>query len=450
MSALLFLVVLELPALGVYRLLQILILADDLSGAADCGVACVGAGLRTLVALGHSDDDPAAEVLSLDSDTRGMAQERAAREVDRLIRIYAANKETLLFKKIDSTLRGNVGAELAAALRALRDVRNNTRTVAVMAPAFPAIGRTTKDGTQFVQGQPLHELDIWRVEGMTGHAYIPDLLHGAGLTCEVLGLDAVRSGFSTLGERMNLAGGHADVLVCDAETDDDLFAIDAASMKLDCRPLWVGSAGLAYQLPRATGLAKNDSAAPISLPTIVGSLLFVVGSLSRNSLEQVRMLSSMPGTRLICVPPDVLLAGEGHPDWFTYARELEDSMQSDENVVLSPKTEPRVGLSQRPQVAAALARMAGALSSSIGALIASGGETARAVFESLGVARLRLLGELEKGIPVSMTENWKRVLPVITKAGDFGTPDALLRCSQFLHSKDQHPASPLNSGKATR
>ncbi len=432
-------------------MLRILILADDLSGAADCGVACVSAGLETLVALRHTDEDPAADVLSLDADTRRMAPDRAAEEFDRLIRIYAANPDLLLFKKIDSTLRGNVGEELAAALRALRDMRTNyPRSVALMAPAFPAIGRTTRNGTQFVHGQPLHDLDIWRVQGMKGHAHIPDMLQGAGLKCEVLGLDAVRairSGDSALNEQMNSAARHADVLVCDAETDSDLLAIAAASMQLDCRPIWVGSAGLAYQLPRAAGLARNTAAAPISLPPISGSLLFVIGSLSRNSHEQVRLLSSFSGTIAICVPPEVLLAGERHSDWLKYARELEHAIQVNEDVVLSPKTEPRIDLSQRPLIATTLARMAASVAPSIGALVASGGETARAVFESLGVARLRLLGELEKGIPISVTENWGRPLPVITKAGDFGGTDALLKCSQFLHCEESRLALSRQTGK---
>jgi D-threonate/D-erythronate kinase len=429
-------------------LLRILILADDLSGAADCGVACVGAGLKTLVALRHTNGDPEAEVLSLDADTRRMAPEQAASEVDRLIRAYAGDSEALIFKKIDSTLRGNIGEELAAALHALRSSRaDNARCAAVMAPAFPAIGRTTRDGTQFVHGQPLHDLDIWRVQGMKGHAYIPDMLKHAGLKCEVLCINAIRSGPAALGEQLNSAARHADVLVCDAETDDDLLAIAVASMMLDRKPLWVGSAGLAYQLPRAAGLAKTSDAAPIALTAIRGPLLFVIGSLSRNSLEQVRVLSSMADTLAICVPPEVLLAGEHDSDWLNYARELELAIQANRDVVLSPKTEPRIVLSQRPLIAAALARMATSVANGVDALVASGGDTARAVFEALGVTRLRLHGELEKGIPISITENWNRPLPVITKAGDFGGTDALLKCSQFLHSGNQHIAAPHDSGR---
>jgi uncharacterized protein YgbK (DUF1537 family) len=429
-------------------LLRVLILADDLSGAADCGVACAGAGLETLVALRHTDEEPVADVLSLDADTRSMAAEQAAKKNYELIRAYAAKPDLLLFKKIDSTLRGNVGAELTAALNALRDVRpGSSHSVAIMAPAFPAIGRTTKNGTQFVHGQPLHDLDIWRVQCMNGQAHIPDLLQSAGLKSEVLGLDVIRSARGTLCDAMNDAAQRADVLVCDAETDVDLLAIATASMQLDCKPIWVGSAGLAYQLPRAAGLAKASQVAPVSLPPIGGPLLFVIGSLSRNSLEQVRILSSSSATAQICVPPEVLLAGEQHADWLVYAHELEGAFRSNQDVVLSPKTEPRIDLAQRPLVAAALARLATTVATDAGALIASGGETARAVFEALGISRFRLLGELERGIPISITENWDRPLPVITKAGDFGTANALLNCSQFLHREESRLVSARTSGK---
>jgi uncharacterized protein YgbK (DUF1537 family) len=423
-------------------LLRIFILADDLSGAADCGVACAGAGLETLVALRQTGEEPAAEVLSLDADTRRMGPEEAAQEVERLIRAHCARPDLLLFKKIDSTLRGNVGAELAAALNALNSVRNQrARTLAIMAPAFPAIGRTTIDGSQLAHGQPLHELDIWRVQGLTGRAHIPDMLRAYGLRCEVLGLDAVRAPLSDLVEKMNAAACESDVLVCDAETDSDLLAVATASMQMTAKPLWVGSAGLAYQLPRAAGIAKKVKGGRITLPPVEGPVLFAIGSLSRNSLEQVRVLASFSGTVAIKVPPAVLLGGEQHADWRAMALELERTIRDGRDVVLSPEAEPRIELDKRPLIAAGLARLVASVAGNVGALVASGGETARAVFESIGVARLRLLGELEKGIPISITENWNRPLPVITKAGDFGVSDALLKCSRFLQGSMTGDAS---------
>jgi hypothetical protein len=54
---------------------------------------------------------------------------------------------------------------------------------------------------------------------------------------------------------------------------------------------------------------------------------------------------------------------------------------------------------------------------------------------------------LEKGIPISITEDWNRTLPVITKAGDFGGASALLNCSRFLHHEEAHLISARTSGK---
>jgi 4-hydroxythreonine-4-phosphate dehydrogenase len=179
-------------------------------------------------------------------------------------------------------------------------------------------------------------------------------------------------------------------------------------------------------------------------------LLFVIGSLSRKSFEQVRVLTSSSETIQIAIPPDVLLAGEESAQWHDCARQLGSEIRMNRDVVLSPGPEPQLDLAQRPLLAAALARLATSVSDEIGALIASGGETARAVLQSWGVARLRLLGEIERGIPISMTENSIRKLPVVTKAGDFGGPDALLKCSQFLHAAETCQGAPGDIRKAVQ
>ena len=76
----------------------------------------------------------------------------------------------------------------------------------------------------------------------------------------------------------------------------------------------------------------------------------------------------------------------------------------------------------------------------LGGLVATGGETARAVLDALGIHRLRLLGEVEAGLPFSVADHWVRPLPVITKAGAFGSPQALVRCRDFLRKVERGPA----------
>ena len=117
---------------------DLVIIADDLSGAADCGIVCAEAGLDTVVMLGHRHDEPDVAVLAIDADTRSGTRAEAAAETYRLVKAHAPAGRTL-FRKIDSTLRGHMAAELAATLAARRE---SGRALILLAPAFPATGRT--------------------------------------------------------------------------------------------------------------------------------------------------------------------------------------------------------------------------------------------------------------------------------------------------------------------
>ncbi len=411
----------------------LLILADDLSGAADCGVAFTQAGLDTIVALGNVAGDVPCDVLSIDANTRCLLKELATDKIASLVRKYARRRDLLLFKKIDSTLRGHVGAELAAMLDAYRTLHSDAgRSIAVLAPAFPSIGRTTVNGLQLVHGDPLHEHEIWQLQGLAHRPHLAEMLQKAGLTTALLPLEIIRS--SELLDAMSFSAHHVDVLVCDAETDADLEAIAHASMKLGQKIIWVGSAGLAFHLPRATGLRPASTARQRELLPLSGPLLFVIGSMARRSYEQMRVLTSSAATLHITVPPDILLLGSAAAQWQDYERDLAAAIAMDRDVVLSPGVGFQVPMADRPRLSASLARMTSSVSSRIGGLIAAGGETARVLLQDWGITGLRLIEELERGVPVSLAENWVRQLPVITKAGDFGSPETLLRCAQFLHS----------------
>jgi uncharacterized protein YgbK (DUF1537 family) len=410
----------------------LLILADDLSGAADCGVAFTQAGLDTIVALGDVAEDAPCDVLSIDADTRCLVEDLATDKIARLVRKYAYRHDLLLFKKIDSTLRGHVAAELAAMLTASRNLHPGAgRSIAVLAPAFPSIGRTTVNGLQLVHGNPLHEHEVWQLQGLTHRPDLTEMLQKAGLTSALLPLEIIRS--FGLSDAMSFSAHHVDVLVCDAETDTDLEAIAHASMKLGQKIIWVGSAGLAFHLPRAIGLRPVSTSVKPELPPLSGPLLFVIGSMARRSYEQMQVLTSSSATLHITVPPDILLQGAGAAQWQDYERELAAAIAMDRDVVLSPGAGFQVAMADRQRLSASLAGMTSSVSSRIGGLVAAGGETARVLLQGWGISGLRLIEELERGVPVSMAEDWRR-LPVITKAGDFGSPDTLLRCAQFLHS----------------
>ena len=138
-----------------------LVLADDLTGAADCAIALGRRGLAAVVIWGdirsaRSRQEP---ILAYDTASRGLsADAAAARHRDVLASQPGSGR--LLFKKIDSTLRGQPAAEIAATLECLGS--RSGPAFGVLAAAFPATGRTTRGGRILVNGRTLEETDLWR------------------------------------------------------------------------------------------------------------------------------------------------------------------------------------------------------------------------------------------------------------------------------------------------
>jgi 4-hydroxythreonine-4-phosphate dehydrogenase len=412
----------------------ILILADDLSGAADCGMACVNAGLKVIVTLGAPAGSMTVDVVAIDADTRRLGAAAAAERMRQLTQQYAGDPDLLLFKKIDSTLRGYLGAELAAVLKARSIVV--PRSVAIMAPAFPVYGRTTVEGRHYVHGQPLHETEIWKREKTLGDGYIPDMLYGSGLRCALLNLARVRGARTELDRAVSDAAESSDVIVCDAETDGDLRAIAAAAAKLRGRVVWVGSAGLAHELPGTIGLALNATDEVARLPETTGSTLFVVGSASRTTRQQVAELLSTSDICGIVVPPEVLLEGPKGPRWSHFTSQLDEAVKVERDVMLTCGYETEVDVIDRPRLSKSLGEMSETLRGKVGALLISGGETARSVLDRWGVTKLQLYGELERGVCISSTVlDQIRPVTVITKAGDFGQRSTFRHCQEWLSQR---------------
>ncbi len=114
----------------------------------------------------------------------------AGRHADVLARLLTPGR--ILFKKIDSTLRGQPAAETAAALAHLRSLAGSG--FGVFAPAFPATGRTTIDGHILVKGRPLEEAEVWQRDHTYPSADLVEVLATAGIRGERIPLAMVRGG----------------------------------------------------------------------------------------------------------------------------------------------------------------------------------------------------------------------------------------------------------------
>jgi 4-hydroxythreonine-4-phosphate dehydrogenase len=192
--------------------------------------------------------------------------------------------------------------------------------------------------------------------------------------------------------------------------------------------VWVGSSGLARQLAVAMGWSARTGAAVPEFAA--GPTLYMVGSMTEIAREQATRLSAVEGVETLRVPAAVLLAGA--EAWTEETRRLDRAVELGQDVLVLPQCDEPLNYEEGAELARALGRFVADCSDRIGGLVATGGETARAVLDAWSVTRLRLRGEVEAGVAFSTTERWRRVVPVVTKAGGFGDAETLVRCREFM------------------
>ncbi|GIP40056.1 membrane protein [Paenibacillus sp. J31TS4] len=434
---------------------QLAIIADDLTGATDSGVQFARAGLSASVIFDLANLDTLTnDVTVVDTDTRAVARDAAYRKTKEAAEAVRAAGCPHLFKKVDSTLRGNVGTELDAMLDARPDV------LAVVAPAFPQAGRTTRDGVHYLKGQPVHETEVGRdPKTPVPTSRIRELLAGQmEKPVAELSLAVVRGGREALAGRLaSLRSEGVRAVVCDAETPEDLRAIADAGAALEGGVLWVGSAGLAEAIPAALGLAPSAAVADADGGPSGRPVLLVAGSLSGVTRGQVaHLLGSAPLHRVELDPAAAAAGGEAAAqEGERCRRELAQALDAGEDAafVAGTSTE-QVKEALQAGVAAGLSavevadRIAGALGEIAAGLIAdkplqgvvlTGGDTAKSVCRHGGYTGLTLLREVEAGIPLGRLVG-PRPLLAVTKAGAFGTEEALAKAFAMLKGENHHEA----------
>lgn len=432
--------------------MTIAIIADDLTGANDSGLQFASYGLLTKVFLG---DPPEAlvrgvPVAVIDTETRGLE----AAEVERTIAAVAARVRAIgaeqVYKKLDSTLRGHVGLELFGTAKAL-----GSRLVLVT-PAYPAMKRTVENGQLLVDGVSVDKTAIGRDPGSpvkTGDIAALIAPHMPGVRCLNVSLADLAQPDALIAR---LGAAMQEETVCaifDAAADADLVAIAAfgvrAASRLQVKPLWAGSAGLAAKLPTAWGLATKPPAPP-ALEAASRPPLLVVGSVNPVSVAQTDAAMAEICANPVSLSPDLLL-GDAAMRGAEIARGAEalraNIAAGSPTLILTTAHAPAdvdrvvalaasLGLTRGQagrKIATGLAAVACALldEGAVNRLVTTGGDTSCAIMNQDGIAAMQVDGAIAPGIPLVTTCDGPR-RHIITKAGGFGTPEALIRSMAFL------------------
>ena len=345
--------------------------ADDLTGACDTGSLFAAHGPVPLAIWPAAPSRAAVSVV--DTESRAASEGDAAARVARVPAMARADR---YFKKIDSTLRGHVGVEVAALMRAAGVA------TALVCPAFPAQGRVVIERLLLVDGVPLADTPLGRSAELAAlpSSSVVDLLRTrVERPLAWIPLDEVRAGAARLGQRIGRLTG--TVIVADAETDADLDALVDAALESTPTPLLVGSAGLGRALASRLSLLSED----VELRT--GRWLLVAGS--RHPATHAQVAAARAAGLCVVAAPDQP-EDDRHAVARRVAAEARDRLQRE----------------------------------AFDGVAVTGGETARALCDALGAIAIELIGPPRPGLALGRLSTPRYpALPLLTKAGGFGEPD---------------------------
>ncbi len=413
----------------------IVVLADDLTGAADTGVRFLRADRPAcLLAFSELDNVPLekADVLSVYTRSRALDGKIAAERVGGTVEKLQSLRPALIYKKLDSCIRGNVARELDAILERL------PIQACFIAPAFPEQGRTTVHGIHFLHGVPVAETEMAR-DPITPVAQSDLARFLAAESFYQVGridIDDYDQGREFVRNRIaTLLGQGCRSIIFDAAHQEHLNLVAELGLSFFTDCIFAGSAGLAAGVAKKLGRSRP---APLHAGKTSGGnntkILYLCGTASEKTAEQVQQLLAAGNCSELVLDAETLagLAQQQHGRLASDAAKLLKSGP----LVIHISARPAKGFSADPEkVLRGLTRLTCTLLNleQLSCIFLSGGDTADAVLQATGVQYIHLDQELLSGIVLGRCfGGMLDQVPVVTKGGSFGTPDILLQVSGHL------------------
>ena len=267
------------------------VIADDLTGACDVGAELLPWPGGVAVRPDPSGAPPErGSLVVVNTQSRTLAPSHAAARVRAVLDgTVPPAWAGILLKKLDTGLRGPLGAELDAAMDAVGAAE------AFVLPAIPEVGRTTEGGRQLIDGVPVHETAFARdPQNPVADASVAAVLAATGRRAVgVVDLAAVAAAGGVAAAVAAVRAAGAAVLVCDARSDDDLAHAVRALLGRPRPLVLAGSIGLARALRAALGDVSPPAEEPAEPAGEEHSeadgrgVLVVVGSAHPTSRAQV-------------------------------------------------------------------------------------------------------------------------------------------------------------------
>lgn len=416
------------------------IIADDLTGANDTGLQFHLRGANTQILLNY-DAEPlnmkGTQTWVLSTETRNEDPETAYHSVKDATKFLIDKiNPDYFYKKIDSTVRGNIAIEVLAMLEVLN------WDAAVIIPAFPSEGRVTIGGYHLLKGIPIERTEMARdPHSPIRESHLPTLLksqldesyeHLVGL----IELKTVMKGAGPILKCLNdLIREGKKLIIADSVSTTDIEQVMLAITKSDFNILPTGTAAAAQVLGDLwySDLKPHDINKTIpELPKLV-----ISGSATEITAKQIKRLEECDEfENTLFIEPD--LKDIISWNFGDLAERVVNNLKQNHTVVVhtSDIITDFDGFSEELLEAdltksslaylitdylAELTKKAAAEKDFI--LITLGGETSYKCCQAIGATQLQLVDEVAPAIALSLDHNaqW-----IITKSGNLGGLNTLI------------------------
>jgi uncharacterized protein YgbK (DUF1537 family) len=383
---------------------MIAVIADDLTGAAELGGIGLTYGLHVEIAMSVNPQSTA-DLLVIATDARSVSEPEAVQEMTRASKALLQMKPRLIFKKVDSVLRGHVIAETQAQLVVFGVEK------ALIVPANPALGRTLINGTYYVNGQPIDQTHF--SEDPEFPITDSDVLRRLSVNFAQLTVQPHTTELPKQG-----------IVIGEVSSTDDLRAW---AKRVDTETMIGGGSGFFTAILNSLKLPEFVSKEPAKLGE---TRLYVCGSafgervaLVKKAADAGQAVSYMPNTL-------THISRFNESDLAGWVAEIVGCFQQYNQVIIAIEPgliddDKRAAVHLRTVMAMAVSRVLSETKTQ--ELIIEGGSTASAVLRAIGVTRLVPVQELAPGV-VRSDAIEKDSLHITVKPGSYRWPADLWTC----------------------
>lgn len=356
---------------------MIVVIADDLTGAAELAGIALRYGLRSEITT-KTVTSTEADVLVIATDARSKNQSGAVHEMEEATRNVVSLEPSWIFKKIDSILRGHILAEINAQLPLLNLKR------ALLLPANPHLGRTIVDGTYYFHNNPIH---------LSSFSHDPEFAITSSNVTAMLRSSNTSVHVRKWDEIMPDNG----VVIGDTQTEQDLKAWAA---KVDLKTTFVGGGAGMFNALLEVYANKPPASISDAYPARHGPALLVCGSTFDKSREKVKAEADQGGP-VSYMPEDIVK--QDHPSeaqWTTWTEEVKRLLHSYRKAIIAIDPNTTTATSEaatlRMKTACVVKKVFGQIS--IHELLVEGGATASAILTKLQLSTFYPVEELAPGV----------------------------------------------------